>query len=145
MKSKLVSEQAGRRTIVTVLSTGDEVLACLRSVAARERLTGAQISAIGAFSDAVLGYFDWETKAYERIEVSEQVEVVSMLGDIGVSEEGDPALHVHLVLGRRDGNTVGGHLLEAHVRPTLEIVIEESPTHLRRVKDDATGLSLIRL
>ena len=68
-----------------------------------------------------------------------------MLGDIGVDERDEPALHVHLVLGRRDGSAMGGHLLEAHVRPTLEVVLTESPAHLRRRKDPATGLSLIRL
>jgi predicted DNA-binding protein with PD1-like motif len=75
----------------------------------------------------------------------EQVEVLSLLGDIGVEESGKPALHLHAVLGRRDGSTVGGHLLEAHVRPTLEVVVTESPAHLRRRKDPETGITLIRL
>ena len=145
MKAKLVNDHAGQRIFVVVLDTGDEVMACLKEVAARERLTAAQISAIGALRGAVLGYFDWETKSYERIPVQEQVEVVAMLGDIGVDEKGEPALHVHLVLGRRDGSAMGGHLLEGHVRPTLEVVITESPAHLRRRKDEATGLSLVRL
>jgi uncharacterized protein len=145
MRAKLVHDQTGQRTYVVVLDTGDEVVASLREVAARERLTATQVSAIGALSDAVLGYFDWEAKRYERIPVREQVEVVSMLGDIGLGERDEPALHLHLVLGRRDGSAMGGHLLEARVRPTLEAVLVESPAHLRRRKDPATGLSLIRL
>jgi uncharacterized protein len=145
MRAKLVHDQTGQRTYVVVLDTGDEVVASLREVAARERLSAAQVSAIGALSDAVLGYFDWEAKRYERIPVREQVEVVSMLGDIGLGERDEPALHLHLVLGRRDGSAMGGHLLEARVRPTLEAVLVESPAHLRRRKDPATGLSLIRL
>ena len=108
-------------------------------------LTAAQLSAIGAFARAELAYFDWETKAYQPIRVEEQVEVASMLGDIGTDESGAPALHAHLVLGRRDGSAVAGHLVEATVRPTLEVVIIEAPAHLRRRKDPATGLALLRL
>lgn len=82
---------------------------------------------------------------YQPIEVAEQVEVASMLGDIGLDDDGAPALHVHLVLGRRDGSALAGHLCEATMRPTLEVVITETPEHLHRRKDPATGLNLIRL
>ena len=143
MRTKLLHESDGLRTLAVVLDTGEEVLASLKQVATDERLTAAQITAIGAFSDATLGYFDWEKKAYLKNPVQEQVEVVAMLGDIG-EEDGKPALHVHLVLGRRDGTALGGHLLEGHVRPTLEVIITESPAHLRRRKDAETGLALIR-
>jgi uncharacterized protein len=143
MRTKLLHESDGLRTLAVALDTGEEVLASLKEVAAREKLTAAQVSAIGAFSDATLGYFDWEKKEYLKNPVKEQVEVVAMLGDIG-EEDGKPALHVHLVLGRRDGTALGGHLLEAHVRPTLEVIITESPAHLRRRKDAETGLALIR-
>jgi uncharacterized protein len=64
-----------------------------------------------------------------------------LLGDVAVSE-GKPTLHMHAVLGRSDGTTVGGHLLEGHVRPTLEITLTQSPSHLRKHKDPETGLAL---
>ena len=143
MRTKLLHESDGLRTLAVVLDTGEEVLASLKEIATRERLTAGQITGIGAFSDATLGYFDWDKKEYLKNPVNEQVEVVAMLGDIG-EEDGKPALHVHLVLGRRDGMALGGHLLEAHVRPTLEVIITESPAHLRRRKDVETGLALIR-
>jgi predicted DNA-binding protein with PD1-like motif len=38
---------------------------------------------------------------------------------------------------------MGGHLLEAHVRPTLEVVLTESPRHLHKRKDPESGLALI--
>lgn len=146
MRSRLLDTSAsGLRTLVAVFDTGDKVMAGLQELAARERLTAAQLSAIGAFAEAELAFFDWERKEYLPIPVKEQVEVATMLGDIAVDEEGQPALHVHLVLGRRDGSAVAGHLLEATVRPTLEVVITETPAHLHRRKDAATGLSLIRL
>jgi uncharacterized protein len=146
MRSQLLDTSAtGLRTLVAVFDTGDKVMAGLKELAARERLDAAQFSAIGALAEAELAYFDWDKKEYQPIPVKEQVEVAAMLGDIAVDDEGRPALHAHLVLGKRDGGAVAGHLIEATVRPTLEVVITEAPRHLRRRKDKATGLSLIRL
>jgi uncharacterized protein len=116
----------------------------LKRFATEQRIFAAQITAIGAFSDVVLLYFDWEKKEYLRIPVKEQVEVAAMVGDIAESPKGEPALHLHLVVGRRDGSAMAGHLGEAHVRPTLEVILTESPTHLRKVHDKETGLALIR-
>ncbi len=144
MRSKLVN--AGpQRMFVVVLSTGDEAFASLKRFIREQRLGAAQITAIGALSDAVLGYFDWARKEYKRIPVKEQVEVVSLIGDVALDPQGEPALHAHVVLGRSDGSALGGHLLEAHVRPTLEVVINEAPAHLRKRHDPESGLALIDL
>jgi uncharacterized protein len=144
MMTKLLDDQNGLKTYAVILEAGDEVMDCLARFARAEGVDGARVSAIGAFRRAVLQYFDWESKRYQDIPVDEQVEVASLNGDIGVDAAGAPALHVHLVLGRRDGSAVAGHLKSGEVRPTLEILITETPSHLRRVKDEATGLSLIR-
>lgn len=143
MRSQLLHDADGARTFALVLETGDKVMACLQKFAREQGLSAAQITGIGAFSEVELKYFDWEKKAYQSIPVREQVEVASLIGDIADSEEG-PALHIHLVLGRRDASALAGHLGEGHVRPTLELVINEAPAHLRRVHDPETGLSLIR-
>jgi predicted DNA-binding protein with PD1-like motif len=144
MKSQLLDVSDGRRTVVAVLDPGDEVVAALTDVASTFGLDGASLSGIGGFSGATLGFFDPSVKDYARIPIAEQVEVVSLLGDIAL-HEGKPKIHVHVVVSRRDGRTAGGHVLEAHVEPTLEVVLEESPSHLRREIDDRTGLPLIRL
>jgi uncharacterized protein len=144
MMTKLLHDHAGLRTHVVILETGDEAMACLKDFAERERVTGARLSAIGAFREAVLLYFDWETKQYKEIPVREQVEVAALNGDIGVDDKGAPALHVHLVLGRPDGTALAGHLESGDVRPTLEIIVTETPGHLRRRHDPETGLTLIR-
>ncbi|MDQ6621369.1 MAG: DNA-binding protein [Pseudomonadota bacterium] len=142
MQSRLLHD-AAQKTYAVVLETGEDVLPCLMRFAKEQRLAASELTAIGAFQDVVLGYFDWERKDYKRIPVNEQVEVVSMIGDIAL--DGDqPTLHVHLVVGRSDGSAMGGHLLEAHVRPTLEVVITESPAHLCRRHDAESGLALIR-
>ena len=143
MQSRLLHEAGGQRTFAVILQTGDEVMACLNDFVARERITAAQVSAIGALSDAELLYFDWETKAYQKIPVNEQVEVASLPGDVAEAD-GKPALHLHIVIGRRDGSAMAGHLGKAHVRPTLEVIVTESPAHLRKRHDPESGLALIR-
>jgi predicted DNA-binding protein with PD1-like motif len=135
---------SGQRTFAVVLSTGEEVLPSLQSFVEREQIHAAQLTAIGALSDVVLLYFDWQTKDYQKIPVQEQVEVASMIGDVAVDPAGKPALHIHVVVGTRDGSAKAGHLGKAHVRPTLEVIITESPAHLQKVKDAETGLALIR-
>ena len=79
-----------------------------------------------------------------KIPLREQVEVASLLGDIAEAD-GKPALHLHIVVGRRDGSEMAGHLGEAHVRPTLEVILTESPAHLRKRHDPESGLALIRM
>ena len=113
-----------------------------RSIASLHQLTAARFTAIGAFSEATLGYFDAKKKAYEKIPVREQVEVLSLIGDVAL-DGGQPKIHAHVVVGKRDGTAHGGHLLAAHVRPTLEVMLTEAPMHLRRSFDPMSGLALI--
>ena len=108
-------------------------------------MTAAHFTAIGAFRSVTLGYFNWETKEYEPIPIREQVEVLSLIGDVAIDAEGQPVVHAHVVVGRNDGTAYGGHLLEAHVRPTLELVLTESPAHLQRQFLPEAGLALIRI
>ena len=142
MKSRLIDGEGGEKTFVLVLDTGDEVVSNITNFARENDLDAASITAIGAFSGATLGYFDIVEKEYEKIPLEEQVEVLSLIGDIALNE-GEPELHAHVVLGRRDGTTRGGHLLEARVRPTLEVVLVEAPDHLKKRTDEETGLALI--
>lgn len=144
MKAKLLHEQHGEKTFAVIFDKGDEVITGLTDFAKQNQLTAAQLTAIGAFSDATLGYFDREKKGYIKIPVDEQVEVLSLVGDIALSK-GEPKVHAHVVVGRRDGTTRGGHILEAHVWPTLEVIVTETPKHLQRQTDEATGLALISL
>lgn len=143
MRSKLLYD-GPQRTYALVFDTGDEPVADLERFAAEHNLTATQLTGLGAFQEAVVGYYDWIKKDYRRIPIKEQVEVISLVGDVVLSD-GKPKLHAHVVLGREDGSTRGGHLLEARVRPTLEVILTESPAHLKREKDAETGLPLIRI
>jgi predicted DNA-binding protein with PD1-like motif len=144
MNTLTLSDVHGQRTIAVVFGDGDDVMSGLQNLARTEQLTAASFTAIGAFERVVLGFFDVSQRDYRRIALSEQVEVLTLAGNIAASG-GEPKVHAHVVVGRSDGTAHGGHLLEARVRPTLEVVVVESPAHLRRTVDAATGLPLLNL
>jgi predicted DNA-binding protein with PD1-like motif len=144
MRSRLIHESAGQRTFVVVMDAGDEAMSELTRFAETQRLSAAQFTAIGAFSAATVSWFDYDRREYKKIPVPQQVEVLALAGDVAL-QEGRPKVHAHVVLGTSEGNAIGGHLHEGRVRPTLEVVVTESPAHLRRTVHDQTGLPLIDL
>jgi uncharacterized protein len=143
VKARLLDEQQGNRTFAIVFDKGDEAKAGLTAFARDNQVSAAQITGVGAFSRAVLGYFDRDNKEYKHLPVDEQVEVLSLIGDVALKPDGSPEVHAHVVVGRSDGSTRGGHLLEAHVWPTLEVILTDAPRHLRKTHDAETGLALI--
>jgi predicted DNA-binding protein with PD1-like motif len=143
MRTRIV-EDAEVVTYVAVCDPGDEAVAELGALARAEDLEAAQIIAVGAFERAVVGWFDRAAKQYRRIPVDEQCEVLSLIGDIAVGQDG-PSVHVHVVVGLADGTTRGGHLLEGRVFPTLEVVVRETPAALRKVMRPDIGIALIDL
>jgi len=144
MKSKLLHEEMGLRTFALVFDKGDEVRESVLEFANANRLVDSQVTAIGAFSEVMLGYFDRQQTTYQKIPLKEQVEVLSLTGNI-VQKDGRPSLHAHVVVGKADGSAYGGHLLTARVWPTLEMMVSDMPVHLKRAYDEETGLALIRL
>jgi predicted DNA-binding protein with PD1-like motif len=142
MKSKLL-DSTGQKTFALVFDKGDEVVAGLTAFAKAERLGAAHFTAIGAFSEVTLGYFESARKDYKRMTVAEQVEVLSLIGDIALDKTDAPKVHAHVVVGLSDGQTRGGHLLAARVWPTLEVILVESPAFLRKRHDPDSGLALI--
>jgi predicted DNA-binding protein with PD1-like motif len=145
MKAQLIHEWGGEKTFVVVFAAGDEAIAGLTAFAKENGLAASRFTAIGGFQEATLGYFNLQKKDYDKIPVREQVEVLSLVGDITFTEKGEPKIHAHAVLGCPDGSTRGGHLIEGRVRPTLEVMLEESPRHLWRKHDPQSGLALIQL
>ena len=142
MKSTLIQD-GPEKTFAVVFDTGEEVVAGLLHFAKEQMLSGAHLTAIGAFERVTLGFFDLAKKAYTRIPIDQQVELMSLVGNIAQGDDGKPRLHAHVVVGKSDGSAHGGHLLEASVRPTLEVVIVESSRHLRRRSRDDMGLALL--
>jgi predicted DNA-binding protein with PD1-like motif len=131
-------------TYALVFDSGDEVMDLLKTFANEHSLKAAHFTAIGAFSDVELGFFDFAIKDYKKIPVNEQVEVLSLIGDVALYGD-ESKLHAHVVVGRSDGTTLGGHLLKATVHPTLELILEESPGYLQRRMDKENNLPLIQI
>lgn len=142
MKSTLLYEEKGLRSFLIVMDKGEEAYAAICAFAEDHQITAASLTAIGAASEATLGYFDPATSSYLSTEFNEQMELAACLGDIA-DDGGTPALHAHVVLGRRDSTALAGHLQKLIVFPTMEVVLTESPAHLRKRFDPSTGLALI--
>lgn len=142
MRTKLLNDEAGLRTFAVIFEKGDEPKTGLERFAADEGVDGASLTAIGAFREATLAYFDPDTLEYRDIPVARQVEVLSLVGDIACNGD-EPEVHAHVVVGKPDGTTAGGHLKAARVWPTLEVIVTETPEYLRKTVDEETGLALI--
>ena len=143
MRVELLQEN-GERTYAVVLDKGDEFVSSIEQFAREYNLKGSHFTAIGAFQDVLLGYFERERQDYKRIPITEQVEVLSLVGNIAISHR-EPKLHAHVVVGKSDGMAYGGHVLEAHAWPTLEVIVDEEPGHLQRHTDEETQLALLTL
>jgi predicted DNA-binding protein with PD1-like motif len=141
MKVRMI-EQGAQKTYAVIFDKDEEFISGLTSWAKENKLGGSHFTAIGAFREVTLGYFDRDKKDYQKIPVREQVEVLSLIGDIAL-KDGIPQVHAHVVVGKFDGSAHGGHILEARVWPTLELILTESPKHLCRKYDPETGLALI--
>ena len=124
MKSKLIHD-GDEKTFVLVFDMGDEAVANLLAFAKEQKLAASHFAGVGACEHVTLGFFELERRDYKKIPINEQVEVMSLIGNIALEESGEPKVHAHVVVGKSDGTAHGGHLLEAHVRPTLEVFLVE--------------------
>ena len=139
----LTTESDGTKTYVLVLYQGDQVQAGLTAFASDHHVVDAHFSAIGAVRDPEVAWFDESRKQFKAMSLHEQMEVLTPSGDITLGVDGQPVVHTHLVLARSDGQSWGGHLIEATVSPTLELYVTTYPESLRKRLDPATGLQLI--
>jgi uncharacterized protein len=142
LQFKLIKDAADEKVYAIVLRAGDEALSGLTDFAIAQNIKDAHFTAIGAAESATLAWLDLSRKSYHRIDVTEQAEVLALTGDIAESG-GKPVVHMHVVLGKHDGTTVGGHVFELNVRPTLEIFLTANTVPLEKKPDDASGMKLI--
>jgi len=141
MRARLL-HQEDEKTYAVIFDKGDEFMARLLEFVQQEGITAAHFTAIGAFERATIGYFDRQRKEYKKIPIQEQVEVLSLIGDVAIADD-KPQIHAHVVVGTSEGMARGGHVLEAHVWPTLEVILTEEPAYLRKRHHPETGLALI--
>ena len=142
MQVQLLSENRGGKEYAVIFSKGDEAFSGLTEFAEKYHVTSAHFTAIGGLSGATLGWFSPERKMYKEIPVEGQLEVASMIGDIALFN-GKPVVHTHMVVGLPDGTARAGHVLEAHVFPTLEVMVKVEANVMRKSLNPETGLALI--
>jgi uncharacterized protein len=142
MQVKQISESNGQRDYAVIFRPGDEPYAGLTQFAADQHIQSAHFTAIGGFKDARLAWFDLDRKMFRVIPIDQQVEVVSLVGDIALLD-GKPQVHMHCVVAYPDGTTRGGHILGAHVTPLLEVFVTADPVTLVKKRDPDRGLTLI--
>src|SRR5271165_2330403 len=142
MQVQLLNPGDQTKQYAVIFYEGDEAFSGLLEFAEKYHVTSAHFTAVGAVNGATLGWFDPQRKMYKKIRIEGQHEVIGMSGDIALYQ-GKPAVHTHLVVGSPDGTTQGGHLLDAYVSPTLEVMVTVEPTTMRKRLDPATDLTLI--
>jgi predicted DNA-binding protein with PD1-like motif len=142
MQAKLVKDAAGEQVYSIIFYKDDDVMSGLTDFAIAHKVSDAHFTSIGAVSGATLAWLDIPKKMYRRIAVTQQVEVVSLIGDIAVFN-GVPIVHMHAVLCKPDGSTIGGHVFELIANPTVEVFMTVNTTPLIKKADDASGMKLI--
>ena len=142
MQAKLVKDASDGQVYSIIFYKGDEVMSGLTDFAIEHKISDAHFTAIGAVSGATLAWLDIPKKIYRRIAVKQQVEVVSLTGDIAVFN-GAPVIHMHAVLCKSDGSTIGGHVFELTTNPTVEVFMTVNTAVLKKKSDDASGMKLI--
>jgi predicted DNA-binding protein with PD1-like motif len=142
MNSKILSQSAQETTYAVIFGAGDEILGGLTMFAEENHISAARITGIGAIHNGTLAWLNPQTKKYRMIQIDQQSEVLSMLGDIAIYQ-GKPVVHVHMVVGFSDGTAHGGHLLQAHVWPTLEVILTSYPRPLYKKFDSEKGIAVI--
>jgi uncharacterized protein len=142
VKSRLLRSEPDRVFLLR-FDRDDPFVETLAGFASQESISAARMEGIGAFLQAELGFYDLERREYDRFSVDEDVEVLALLGNL-TQRDGQPWIHAHVTLGRRDGSAAGGHLFEARVAATLEVFVSEVPGTVDREMDEEIGLALIR-
>jgi predicted DNA-binding protein with PD1-like motif len=142
VRVKLIGEHNGSREYQLVFEPRAELVATLTDFVLRNHLKAAHFVAIGACTDAIIGFYDPDARNYHRTPYRQQMEVVSLIGDAAPTN-GDAGLHTHVGLGLSDGTVHGGHLFELHVGPTVEMFLTASPVAVERHHDASLNLDLM--
>ncbi|MGC1872190.1 MAG: DUF296 domain-containing protein [Acidobacteriaceae bacterium] len=142
MKFKVLNQSPQETTYAVIFGAGDEILGGLTKFAEENHITAARITGIGSIHNGTLAWLNPDTKKFRMIHIDQQAEVLSLLGDIAIYQ-GKPVVHVHMVVGFGDGTAHGGHLLQAHVWPTLEVIVTSYPRPLYKKFDPKKGIAVI--
>jgi predicted DNA-binding protein with PD1-like motif len=98
--------------------------------------------AIGAVSSVELAHYDLEQKHYSSKQFNEPLELLSLLGNVA-SKADEKIIHGHIIVGTEDMKLFGGHLVEATIGVTCEIIFNEFQEPITKKEDQEIGLNLM--
>ena len=130
-------------TIVARIDRGEEILEKIREIAAKEHITLASISALGATNDFTVGVYKVDEKKYYANSFQGSFQIVSLTGTINTMN-GEFYTHLHMSAGNDKGEVFGGHLNRAVVSATCEMVVDVLDGTVDRQYDPVTGLNLFK-
>ena len=130
-------------TIVVRIDRGEEILTQLKEVALKEKIKLASVQALGATDHFVVGVYDVDEKQYHANTFDGSFEIVSLTGTINTMH-GEYYSHLHMSAGNAKGEVFGGHLNEARVSATCEMIIQIIDGNVDRYHDEITGLNLFQ-
>jgi predicted DNA-binding protein with PD1-like motif len=131
------------RKIFGRLAKGEDVLAALEKCAREHDITLGEVRAIGAVSQARVGFYNQAERQYYYLDLTRPLEILCLIGNLSL-KDGKPMVHAHITLSDHEGRAFGGHLAEGTLAFVCEFTLQEykSATQLVRQMDDATGLFL---
>jgi len=101
--------------------------------------SGVVVGIIGSVTSARLNFLRELPGKYETKEYEGPLEIVCAQGSVALKDS-ELIIHIHIQLAGLDG-CQGGHLVEATVFSTAEVVIGELDYQLYRGTDNYTGLN----
>ena len=131
------------RKIIGRLAKGDDLLLALEQLAQEHGITLGEVTAIGAVSQARVGFYNQAERQYYYLDLAQPLEILALVGNISI-KDGKPMVHAHLTLSDHEGRAFGGHLAPGTQVFACEFAILEhqSATTLVRQMDEPTGLFL---
>lgn len=132
----------GKTTHILLVTKGEELVEEVTHYCEKENIKAAWVQGLGAGDSAEISFYDPATKTYLKKMLSEEFELISLIGNIAIVDS-KPFLHAHVSLGRRDYSMIGGHLHSLRVSGSGEIKITKLSGQFTRSYDEETGLKLL--
>lgn len=128
---------------VVRLEKGEELVESIKELAKKEDIMLGRVSGMGAVNRVEVSIYGVETKEYLKKEINEEMEIVSLEGNIA-RKDGEPILHLHTSVACEDCRVFGGHLHSADISVTAEIIIDVIDGELTKEFDEETGANLFK-
>lgn len=130
-------------TIILRMDRGEEILETLKTIALKENIKLASVSAIGACDHFVAGVYSIPEQKYYKNEFNGVFEITALVGNINTMN-GEYYAHLHITCADEKCNCLGGHLNEARISATCEMVINIIEGNVDRVKNPDTGINVFK-